>query len=74
MEFLKNLFASAKKETDSSSADIVEWSEREIGEMTLRELQKELKKRHLDTRGTKKMLKRRLNEVGVLVVLGHDAI
>lgn len=63
MEFLKKIFAgAAPKNRASSSTEVIEWSEREIADMTLRELQKELKKRHLDTRGTKKMLKRRLNE------------
>lgn len=63
MEFLKKLFAGApKKASDAGTDSFVEWSDREISEMTLRELQKELKKRHLDTRGTKKMLKRRLSE------------
>jgi len=62
MDFLKNLFKDIIKKPKEEVGEIVEWSEREINDMTHRELQKELKKRHLDTRGTKKMLRRRLNE------------
>ena len=65
MELLKQLFGGAAAGKATSGSDMweeVEWSEREIAEMSLRELQRELKKRHIDTRGTKKMLKRRLNE------------
>jgi hypothetical protein len=62
MDFLKRLFSSLAPRSAAESGELVEWSEREVAEMSLRELQKDLKKRHLDTRGTKKMLKRRLIE------------